>query len=71
MDNTAVVADGVQLQAGGAVTVDAQADYNTITQALGDAIDVSKDTNVGAAVGHGAPQARAGPVSMCMKFRSG
>jgi hypothetical protein len=51
MDNTAAVGPGVQLQAGGAVTVDAQADYGTVTQAFGDAIDIAQKTNVGAAVG--------------------
>ncbi|WP_233151895.1 hypothetical protein, partial [Pelomonas sp. KK5] len=50
-DNTAAIANGVSLTAGGALTVDAQADYNTITQASGDAIDLQKKTNVGAAVG--------------------
>ncbi|MBI3347591.1 MAG: hypothetical protein HY020_10320, partial [Burkholderiales bacterium] len=56
-DNTASVADGVKLTAGGAMTVDAQADYNVINQAQGDAIDLSKDTNVGAAVALGVTDA--------------
>eukprot|EP01031_Cornospumella_fuschlensis_P017376 gene17376-21248_t len=52
-DNTASVADGVKLTSGGAMTVDAQADYNVINSASGDAIDLSKKTNVGAAVALG------------------
>ena len=51
MDNSARIADNTALTASGAVTVDAQADYNALTEARGDAFDLSSDTGVGAAVG--------------------
>jgi hypothetical protein len=49
--NTAEILAGTTIDTDGAVTVDATADFNAITEARGDAFDISGGTGVGAAVG--------------------